>query len=66
VIRVRVDAEECIGSGLCALIAPDVFDQDDDGVVVLLDEQPPATAHAAVREAASRCPAAVIAIIEED
>jgi ferredoxin len=60
-MRVRVDRERCIGSGMCVLSAPKVFDQDeDDGVVVLLDERPPADAHAAVLDAAERCPAAVI------
>ena len=44
-MRVEVHADRCIGSGVCVLIAPDVFDQrDDDGVVVLLDEHPAAAA----------------------
>ena len=62
-MRVRVDRDRCIGSGMCVLSAPEIFDQDeDDGVVVLLDERPPAGAHAAVLDAAERCPAAVIAV----
>jgi ferredoxin len=45
------------------LLAPDVFDQrDEDGIVVLLDAQPPAELHTLVREAASVCPAAAIAV----
>jgi ferredoxin len=64
-MRVEVDAERCIGSGVCALVAPDVFDQrDDDGVVVLLDPHPPAEHHDAAHDAATRCPAAVIEIHE--
>jgi ferredoxin len=62
-MRVEVHAERCIGSGVCALLAPDVFDQgDDDGVVVLLAEYPRAEHRESVYEAAARCPASVIEI----
>lgn len=54
---IAVDRERCIGSGVCALTAPDVFDQsDDDGRVRLLIEQPgPETADAVLR-AITLCP----------
>ncbi|MER7620209.1 ferredoxin [Streptomyces sp. NPDC126503] len=38
---VRVDRERCVGSGMCALTAPTVFDQDDDEGLVLLLTPPP-------------------------
>jgi ferredoxin len=64
-IQVHVDVERCIGSGTCALTAPAVFDQnDEDGVVVVLDERPPPEQHAATRDAAIRCPASVIRLDE--
>jgi ferredoxin len=64
-MNVSVDQEKCCGAGTCVLIAPDVFDQrDDDGIVVLLDSQPSEQLHAAVREAASVCPAAAILLSE--
>lgn len=61
-LRLRVDRERCIGSGMCALTAPDVFDQDDDdGRVRLLDARPPAgPATTAARQAAGLCPAGAI------
>ncbi len=60
-MRVHVDQEKCCGAGSCVLSAPDVFDQrDEDGIVVVLDAQPPAELHEAVREAAAICPAAAI------
>jgi ferredoxin len=66
-MRVEVDADKCIGSGVCVLIAAQVFDQnDDDGVVILLDANPPAAHHESVHEAANRCPAAVIAVHDRD
>lgn len=41
-MNVTIDEDKCCGAGQCVLIAPDVFDQrDDDGIVILLDAQPP-------------------------
>ncbi len=63
-MRIAVQRDRCIGSGMCVLIAPAVFDQDPgEAVVLLLDESPPETARAAVLEAVDRCPAAVIALL---
>ncbi|QYN37446.1 ferredoxin [Pseudonocardia sp. DSM 110487] len=60
-MKVEVDTDKCCGAGTCVLVAPDVFDQgDDDGIVILLDAAPAPELHAAVREAASVCPAAAI------
>ncbi|GAA0517230.1 ferredoxin [Saccharopolyspora subtropica] len=65
-MHVSVDEDRCCGSGQCVLVAPAVFDQrDDDGVVVLLDAEPPVQVHAAVRDAAAVCPAAAITVSEE-
>ncbi|MEV4136000.1 ferredoxin [Dactylosporangium sp. NPDC049742] len=62
-MRVSVDADKCIGSGVCVLVAGEVFDQrDDDGVVVLLAEHPAEEHQESVYEAANRCPAAVIEV----
>lgn len=66
-MKVRVDEDKCCGAGTCVLLAPEVFDQrDDDGIVVLLQDQPPANLHAAVREAADVCPATAIQLIESE
>ncbi|KIZ14597.1 ferredoxin [Streptomyces natalensis] len=64
-MKLSVDRERCCGAGMCALTAPEVFDQDDeDGRVLLRDPQPPHRHHAAAREAAAICPAAAITVIE--
>ena len=64
-MHVTVDTDKCCGAGQCVLLAPDVFDQDEDtGIVELLDDAPPADRHAVVREAAAVCPAAAIAVAE--
>ena len=66
VFTVRVDADRCIGAGHCVLRAPRVFDQRDDGIVVLLDATPPGELHAAARKAADLCPAEAITIEEAE
>ncbi|HEV7825259.1 MAG TPA: ferredoxin [Mycobacteriales bacterium] len=63
--RITVDHTRCQGAGLCALTAPEVFDQrDDDGTVVLLDPSPPEALHDAARRAEDLCPNAVIRVAD--
>ncbi|MGW0202908.1 ferredoxin [Nonomuraea sp. NPDC003201] len=65
-MKIIVDEAKCCGAGQCVLIAPDVFDQnEDDGIVILLEAEPAADRHAAVREAAAVCPAAAIRVDED-
>ncbi|GAA3097189.1 ferredoxin [Nonomuraea sp. NPDC049421] len=65
-MKVTVDQDKCCGAGQCVLLAPDVFDQgEDDGIVLLLDAEPPEGLHAAVREAAAVCPAGAIDVSED-
>ncbi|MGK3998834.1 ferredoxin [Sorangium sp. So ce1024] len=63
-LTVIVDHEKCCGAGQCVMVAPKVFDQRDDGIVILLDAEPPAEQHAAVREAVAVCPGAAIRLSE--
>jgi ferredoxin len=63
--RVEVDRELCCGAGQCALIAPEVFDQDeDDGLVLLLASSPEEGSEKGVREAAAVCPTGAITLLE--
>ena len=65
-MKVTADQNICASSGQCVAIAPRVFDQrDEDGVVVLLDENPPEELADAVRQAAAVCPSGAIKIVEE-
>jgi len=59
---VRADRDRCCGSGLCALRVPTVFDQDDDGIVVLLTPNPPAELHAEVAAAVDGCPSGALGL----
>ncbi|MFF9653635.1 ferredoxin [Streptomyces sp. NPDC014622] len=62
-MRVEVDQPKCVASGQCVLLVPDVFDQDDDGIVELLTDTPDPAHHDDVRESASVCPAAAIRLV---
>ncbi|RZQ62379.1 ferredoxin [Amycolatopsis suaedae] len=64
-MKVTVVPDRCVGGGHCALAAPEVFDQDDDGMVVVLDADPGPGQHDAAREAAMLCPTAAIVLREE-
>jgi 3-phenylpropionate/trans-cinnamate dioxygenase ferredoxin reductase subunit len=61
---VKADLEACQGYANCVVGAEDVFDIDDDGVVVLLRAGVPESERARVEEAARSCP--VSALIVED
>ncbi len=64
-MKVTADQTVCAAAGQCLLAAPAVFDQaDDNGVVVLLDADPPETQRAAVQEAVRNCPTSAIRIVE--
>jgi ferredoxin len=64
-MRVSVSIEKCVSAGQCVMAAFEVFDQDDiDGRVVLLTEEPDESLHAAVKDAVAMCPAHAITIEE--
>jgi ferredoxin len=66
-MKVTVDAEKCVASGQCVLAAAAVFDQsEDDGVVILLNDNPDSDQYEAVRTAAQMCPASVIHVVENE
>jgi ferredoxin len=60
--RISVDTGKCIGSAQCVLAAPDVFDQDDDGFVMVLEENPDGEAAVTARTARGICPAQAISV----
>ena len=63
-MRIQVDRDRCRGAGQCAQTAPELFDQsEDDGTVVVLDEQPPPAFQVQARLAAALCPNSVIRLV---
>lgn len=64
-MKVRADTDRCIASGQCVLIAPSVFDQrEEDGVVKILTDTPPAELGPALRDAVMACPATALQLVE--
>lgn len=63
-MHITADRDLCAAAGQCASVAGDLFDQDDDGVVVLLTAEPSEAEEPAARRAARLCPAQAIRIIE--
>lgn len=64
-MKIEADREVCIGAGNCVLAAEDVFDQDDDAIVVVLQEHPPAELESAVRNAVAQCPSGALRLVED-
>jgi ferredoxin len=56
-LKFVAEKDKCIGAGTCVVIAPDIFDQDDDGIVHILNEEVGEDRRAAVNEAIDFCPA---------
>ena len=64
-MKVRIDQDKCVGAGQCVFAAPDVFDQrEEDGIVILLDDEPEDAQATVVRKAARLCPAKAIVLDE--
>ncbi|MET8131704.1 ferredoxin [Streptomyces sp. NPDC005251] len=62
-VGIAIDKDVCIGAGQCALAAPGVFTQDDDGFSALL----PGRADGGdpmLREAVRACPVGAITVTE--
>ncbi|MDT0568452.1 ferredoxin [Streptomyces sp. DSM 3412] len=64
-MKVELEADKCVASGQCVLAAMDVFDQDDNGIAILLEDEPAADVLDDVKEAIAVCPAAAIRLVEQ-
>jgi ferredoxin len=64
-IRIEVDPDSCIGSGVCESLAEDVFFVGDDGVVTLLTEVVFEEREGVVTQAVARCPTGAIRVRSE-
>lgn len=59
---VAIDRERCLGSGQCLVMAPDVFDQDEEGLVTFREGVPPAELTPDIEDAVDNCPAVALAL----
>jgi ferredoxin len=64
-MRISIDLDTCQGHGRCSLVAPELFDVDDDGKVLLLvPGDVPTASEPDARLASANCPERAITIIE--
>lgn len=63
--KIKTIRSNCIASGNCTLVAPDLFGHDNDGVVVARVTRLSAAQLADARNAAAACPVAAIEL-EDD
>lgn len=66
-MRIKVHADRCVGAGQCVLVAGRYFDQDDDeGLVVLLEETVAEDDRSVIEDAVFQCPAGAIELVAGD
>ncbi|HTI74432.1 MAG TPA: ferredoxin [Mycobacterium sp.] len=63
-MKVRADRDVCISAGNCVMTAGAVFDQDDDGIVVVLADEVPEGEEDHAREAVRLCPSEALRIAD--
>ena len=59
-MHLEADRDACIASGNCVMVSAALFDQDDDGVVIVLTEDVPDDEAEHAREAVKLCPASAL------
>ncbi|WP_044506299.1 ferredoxin [Gordonia sp. KTR9] len=61
-MRVDVDNSMCQGHGRCYMLAPEVFDMDDEGLAVVTQTEPGTEYFDAVRKAEANCPEGAVKV----
>jgi ferredoxin len=61
-MRVHAERDRCEGHGLCADVAPEVFELDGDAVVVVLVQEVPAALERKAEAGARVCPVAALRV----
>ena len=64
-ISVRANRDTCSGFATCVAVSPDIFDLDDEGLVVLAVEQVADDRLETVRQAAYDCPTESISFVQD-
>lgn len=63
-MKVHADRDVCIQAGNCVMAADNLFDQDDDGIVVVLVDDIPDDEQGRAREAVKLCPSQALTIAD--
>ena len=63
-MKVEADRDVCIQAGNCVMVADTLFDQDDDGIVVVLVDEVPDDQQDKAREAVKLCPSSALRVAD--
>jgi ferredoxin len=63
-LKISADREVCISAGNCVMVANAVFDQDEDGIVVLLVDHVLDGEEDHAREAVRLCPSQALRLVD--
>jgi ferredoxin len=61
-MKLTVDRSRCEGHAVCALEAPELFDLDDAGDLVILEAHPPEAQRAVAQNAVDACPTQALSV----
>lgn len=62
-MRITVDRMKCTMLGVCESIAADIFEINDDGDMIILQEQPGEARRAEVETAVASCPTSALRLV---
>lgn len=62
-MKVQVDRVRCEGHGVCEEIAPDVYQLDDEGELVILVDPIPDASQSKAESGARLCPVAALTVV---
>ena len=65
-LKIEHDADACVGHGRCYLLAPDVFDEDEQGHCVVKQVVVHAELEKQARRAVENCPEDAISLRSDD
>lgn len=64
-MKIAIDFKKCTGLGICESLAPDHFEVDESGTLLLLAEDVSDADLADVREAVAGCPTEALRLVED-
>jgi ferredoxin len=64
VTRIEVDRERCVGSGTCEMLAADLFEVADDGMVAVLRPDLDRDDVGAAEDAVQACPTQALSLVD--
>ncbi|MGB3481207.1 MAG: (4Fe-4S)-binding protein [Mycobacterium sp.] len=63
-MKVSADRDVCIGAGMCVMQTEAVFDQDDDGIVLVVVDEVPVDEQDNARRAVQLCPSGALQLVD--